>query len=112
MITKVSIGHKVKRLREKAGLNQSQIAKFLDVDQSYISKCENDERQLNLDSLEKLCNLFGYAMTDIIRLDSPIEALNFAFRSSAIENDDLIAISDINKIALNIQQMKKLLETN
>jgi transcriptional regulator with XRE-family HTH domain len=112
MSTRVNVGSKVKRLREKSGLSQIQIAKFLGVDQSYISKCEKDERQFNVDSLEKLCNLFGCSMPDLINLDSPTETLNFAFRSSAIENDDLIAISDINKIALNIQQMRKLLGVN
>ena len=112
MVTKVSVGSKVKKFREKSGLSQMQIAMFLGVDQSYISKCEKEERQFNMDLLEKLCDLFGCTITDLITLNSPAKTLNFAFRSSAIENEDLIAISDINKIALNIQQMRKILETH
>ena len=58
MATITDIGFKIKQLREKSKLNQTQLAVFLDVDQSYVSKCEKGERQLSLDSLEKLCNLF------------------------------------------------------
>jgi len=110
MIEKISIGHKIKSLREKSKLSQIQIANFIGVDQSFISKCEKDERQLNIDSLEKLCNLFGCEMADLINKDTDMGTVNFAFRSSSIDNEDLVAISEINKIALNIQQMKKLLE--
>jgi hypothetical protein len=35
--------------------------------------------------------------------------LQFAFRATLISNDDLSAISDINKIALNLKQMRQLL---
>jgi transcriptional regulator with XRE-family HTH domain len=110
MNTDIVIGNKVKMLREKSALNQTQIAKFLGVDQSYISKCEKGERQFNVDSLEKLCNLFGCMLSDLMNIDQPVTTINFAFRADAIENEDLIAISDINKIALNMIQMRKLLE--
>jgi transcriptional regulator with XRE-family HTH domain len=110
MTTNVGIGIKVKHLREQSRLNQAQIAKFLGVDQSYISKCEKGERQFNVDLLEKLCDLFGCAMPDLLSTDSLVETLNFAFRADAIEDEDLAAISDINRIALNIREMKKLLE--
>jgi len=44
-MTNITIGQKVKALREKAGLSQGQIAQFLGVDQGTISKCEKGERQ-------------------------------------------------------------------
>ena len=34
-----TIGNRLKNLRERSGLNQAQLAVFLDVDQSYVSKC-------------------------------------------------------------------------
>ena len=49
-------------------------------------------------------------MGDFFSQDVPNESLNIAFRSNAIENDDLIAISEVNKLALNIKEMRKLLE--
>jgi transcriptional regulator with XRE-family HTH domain len=110
MITGISIGNKVKRLREASGVSQIQLAQFLSVDQSYISKCENGERQFTVDLLEKLCNLFGCELNDLLDPDSKVETLNFAFRANTIDNDDFAAISDINRIALNISEMKSLLE--
>jgi transcriptional regulator with XRE-family HTH domain len=110
MDTYLNIGNKVKDIREKSRLSQTQLAHCLDVDQSNISKCEKGERQFTIDALEKLCNLFGCEMADLLDLQKPVETLNFAFRADTIENEDLIAISDINKIALNIRFMRQLLE--
>jgi transcriptional regulator with XRE-family HTH domain len=110
MSTGINLGNRVKRLREASGVSQIQLAQFLNVDQSYISKCENDERQFNVNSLEKLCNLFGCEMNDLFDLHSKVETLNFAFRAKTIDNDDFAAISDINRIALNIREMNNLLE--
>ncbi len=107
----VVLGSKFKMLRDKSGLNQDQIAQFLGVDQSYISKLENDVRQFPVDALEKLCSLYGCEMADLLSPDdSLVDNLNFAFRSSSIQTEDLKAISDINRIALNLRQMRKLLE--
>lgn len=110
MTAEANIGREIKRLRDEAGLSQTQIAEFLGVDQSYISKCEMGERQFNIDSLERLCNLFGCLLSDLLNTDLSPETMNFAFRSSVIENDDLVAISEINRIALNIREMRKLME--
>ena len=38
--TKTNIGMKIKKLRENANLTQKQIAEFLSVDQSLVSKFE------------------------------------------------------------------------
>lgn len=109
MTTNINVGIRVKQLREQTRLNQTQIAAFLGVDQSYISKCEKGERQFNVDLLEKLCNLFGCTLPDLLNGDAQIETLNVAFRAEVIAEDDLVAIADIHKIVLNIREMKKLL---
>ena len=106
----VMSGHKVKKLREMAGLSQGQIAQFLDVDQSTISKCEKGERQFQVDQLEQLCSLFGCELADLVNDEMEAKPLCIAFRGNAIENEDLIAIADIHKIALNLVQMQSLLE--
>lgn len=104
-----TIGNRLKTLREKSGLNQVQMAAFLDVDQSYISKCEKGERQLSVDALEKACCLFGCTLSELTDGHDDIKHLRFAFRASSINEDDLFAISDINKVALNLKQMRQLL---
>lgn len=110
MTIKENVGARVKQIREKAELSQTQVATFLGVDQSYISKCEKGERQFSVDQLEKLGNLFGVMTADLVNGDTPLEALSFAFRANVLTNDDFEAISEIHKIALNICQMRQLLE--
>lgn len=110
MSTNTNIAMKMKNLREKAGLNQTQVANFLGIDQSYISKLEKGERPFNLDVVEKLCDLFGCTTNEIMSDGTQGESLSFAFRADVIENEDLVAIAEINRIALNLSHMKKLLE--
>ena len=109
-MTNISIGQKVKTLREKAGLNQGQIAQFLGVDQSNISKCEKGERQFQVDHLERLGSLFGVSLGDLMNEETPVAPLQIAFRADGMQVEDLNAIADIQKIALNLDQMRTLLQ--
>ena len=111
-MTNISIGQKIKALREKAGLNQGQIAQFLEVDQSNISKCEKGERQFQVDHLERLGNLFGVSLGDLMNEEVPVMPLQIAFRADYMEVEDLNAIANIQKIALNLNQMRTLLREN
>jgi transcriptional regulator with XRE-family HTH domain len=106
------IGQKVKALREKAGLNQGQIAQFLGVDQSNISKCEKGERQFQVDHLERLGSLFGVSLGDLMSEEVSVAPLQIAFRADGMQIEDLNAIADIQKIALNLEQMRTLLQEN
>jgi len=103
------IGQKVRTLREKAGLNQAQIAQFLGVDQSTISKCEKGERQFQVDHLERLGSLFCASLGDLMNDEAPLAPLQIAFRADGMQVEDLNAIADIQKIALNLDQMRALL---
>ncbi len=106
----ILVGQKVKELREKAGLNQKQIAQFLEVDQSNISKCEKGERQFQVDHLERLGNLFGVPLGDLMNEEVSVAPLQIAFRADGMQVEDLNAIADIQKIALNLNQMHTLLQ--
>lgn len=101
-------GEKIKNLRSKIGFSQAQIANYLDVDQSYISKIESGEREISTDIIKKLSELFGVTVKSIIEEDSPA-GLKVAFRTSSFENDDLKAIAVINRIALNLENMERIL---
>lgn len=103
------IGQKVKALREKASLSQIQLAQFLGVDQSNISKCEKGERQFQMDHLERLGHLFGLSLGDLMNEDVLVEPLQIAFRAEGLQVEDLNSIADIQKIALNLDQMRTLL---
>lgn len=104
------IGKNIKMLREGMGVNQLTIARFLNVDQSLISKIEKGERNASVDMLEKLSCLFGVTIDDIESNDLEASNLSIAFRANDLSVEDMEAISVINRIALNSEQMAEMLK--
>lgn len=104
----VIIGHRLKELR-KGKLTQEQLAKYLEVDQSMITKLENGTRSLNTTLIEKICNLFGCTEEYLVGESEEYIPLNFAFRSNAIQVEDLESIAVINKIAMNLKFMNEVM---
>ncbi|HBC69050.1 MAG TPA: XRE family transcriptional regulator [Sutterella sp.] len=101
---------KLKMMREKAGLRQGQIADFLGVSQTFVSKVEAGERNLSVDQLEALVNLYGYDLASFADESLEVHPIKFAFRAQDVSQDDLHVIADINKIVINSRFMTKLLE--
>ena len=109
-MTDISIISKtIKRLREESNFTQGQIAQYLNMDQSLFSRIESGSRNISVDNLEKLGDLFGVRIEDFSKeqLDSP--KLNISFRSSSLTSEDLSTIAKINKIAMNLNMMHELL---
>lgn len=104
---KINMKEKFINLRKGLKLNQKQIAEYLDVDQSYISKIENGERPLTYEMAEKLCNLIGYDISYFFN-NNEQESLNISFRTNQLNSDDLRALARVNEIALKLKEMKKL----
>ena len=109
MVKKVTVGEKIRQLRENSKISQTQLALFLGVDQSMVSKIESNERSPSIELLEKLSNLFG--CTDDYFESDPVgkPSLQFAFRANEISHEDFEAISAIHRIALNMREMKQML---
>ena len=51
--------NRLKQLRKESKITQEQLAQYLEVDQSMITKLENGSRNLNITLIEKICDLFG-----------------------------------------------------
>ncbi len=102
------IGKKVKLLREAASFTQQQLADYLSVDQSLISKFEKGERFINSDALKQLSVLFCCPISTMVSDDEVKPVYNVAFLTNAISQEDLMALSVINRIALNQLQMDQL----
>lgn len=109
MSTTSDIGSRIKRLREDSNISQTQIATYLGIDQSMVSKIENGERNPNIELIDKLSVLFGCLIDSIEAEEKCNTSLEIAFRASIINNDDLEAIASINRIALNLREMKNIL---
>jgi transcriptional regulator with XRE-family HTH domain len=105
----LNIGSRIKKMRIQAGFSQTVIAEYLHVDQSLISKIENGEREASTDILKKLSELFGCNVSTFVNQDEDISCLNVAFRTNGISSEDLNSISVINRIALNLENMQRML---
>lgn len=104
------MGKNIHLLRENAGFTQSNIAQFLGVDQSLISKVEKGERTLTADMIEKLASLFAVNVEEFEKEDIVTSKLSFAFRGSEFDVTEMEAVAAINKIALNSEFMRTILE--
>ncbi|KXG44559.1 helix-turn-helix transcriptional regulator [Tepidibacillus infernus] len=110
MLNSELVSKRFNELRSKSGFTQSQIAEYLQVDQSYISKCENNERQFSIDILEKAANLFGCSIEYFTNEDSEFSPMPIALRAKGLTTEDLETIAAMNKIALNLRYMEDLLK--
>ena len=109
MINK-TLGENIRILRENAGFTQGNLAQFLSVDQSMISKIEKGERSLSADMIERLAPLFGVTPEQMEEQNVTASKLSFAFRGSDLNLNEMEAIAAINKIALNSEFMHAILE--
>lgn len=105
-----TIYEKLKLMREQSGLRQGQIAAYLGVTQAFISKVETGERNLTVDQLEKLVNLYGYSLSAFVSAETDVKPIRFAYRAQEVSQDDLEVIADIGRIAINSQFMTEILE--
>ena len=103
------IGRNIKKLRENANFTQALVSRFLNVDQSLISKVENGERALSADLIEKLSSLFGIPIDELENPNMENKKLTIAFRSESLTSNDMETICAINSIALNSEFMAQLL---
>ena len=104
-----TINIRLKQLRKESRITQEQMAEYLGVEQSLITKLQNGTRSLNVTLIDKICNLFGCSEAYLMGEDDAYIPLNFAFRSNGIQSEDLESIAVVNKIAMNIRYMNELL---
>ncbi len=109
------IGDRIKYLREKAGLNQTELANFLNVKPSAISNIENNKNSISLDLLVKVCKFFNVSSDFILSLDDyklkttseiidiNINEKNYVYIEN-LEKDELDSIKNIIDI---IDKLKK-----
>ena len=100
---------RLKELRKESKLTQSQLAGYLGVDQSMIARLEDGSRSLNVSLIEKICSLVGCTESYLLGEDDAYIPLNFAFRSSGIQAEDLEGIAAVNKIVMNLRYMNEMI---
>lgn len=97
------VAERLKLLRKNSKLTQEQMADYLNIDQTYITKIENGSRNLNIELIDKICSLFGCSEDYLLGETEDYTPLYFAFRSNNIQTEDLQSIAAVNKIAMNLK---------
>lgn len=103
------IGNRIRELREQAHLRQSQVAAYLYVDQSYLSKIETGERAISVEQLERLAELYGCPLEVFENPNIKVSPIQFALRAKDVTIEDMNIIAEINHIAANSKYMANLL---
>lgn len=62
----VILGSRLKRLRERRGIRQREVAAYLKCDQTVVSKYENGGRLLDVYELIDVCGYFGITLDQVL----------------------------------------------
>lgn len=104
------IGSNIRCIREHLGYTQDEVAGFLGVSRAFISLVENGEREIGIDHLEKITDLFNVQLIDLLEENQDFQKMNyaFAFRANNLTSTDLNSIADFQKVVKSYLKMKHL----
>ena len=75
----MTIGARVKHLRELNNLSQSELAAMINVSCSSVSMWETEKREICQDELIKLSNIFKVSTDFLLGIDTEANAIDVAF---------------------------------
>jgi transcriptional regulator with XRE-family HTH domain len=106
-----SIGIKLRKARKKSGLTQSQVADLIGINKTQLSYYETATREINLNILEKLANLYGYKIDYFVTGNETKEPeIQIAFRGVDLCNEDLKTIAWTKTFLNNLSEMNDLIK--
>jgi len=62
----IALGKRIKRMRNKAGLTQEQLAEKVHVSTTHIGFVETGKRRVSLKTLQRVANALGLKVKDLI----------------------------------------------
>jgi len=87
----MTLGQKIKKLREQAGLKQRELAYQLGIGEGFLSKVENDRKLLKREDLTKLNELFKIPIEEL-------ESLWLANKLYSIVRDEESALTALKVV--------------
>lgn len=106
-----SLGTIIRDRRKKMGLSQADVAGYLSIDQSYLSKMEKGERPFGISILEQLSELFCLPLESLLNPAEAAPSAILSYRTDSCSGEDIEQIAKINRLVLNLQQMEGLART-
>lgn len=103
------LGANLKAARTSRGFTQSQVAEYLGIDQTTLSKIEGGTRTIGVVMLDKLAALY-FCTIDQLLGEAPLSKQAVAFRSRDLQNKDVAHLAEIGRIVGNLEEMTILLK--
>ncbi len=105
------IGQNIKKFREACKFTAEQVASHIGVQRSAYANYEAGIREMPLESLEKVSDLFGCELSDLISEGGANEELLMlcSFRADGLTDEDVSAIASFKAIVKNYMKMNRLL---
>jgi transcriptional regulator with XRE-family HTH domain len=97
----MKLGEKIKQLRNDAGLTQPELAEKAQIEQSYLSKLENDKGTPSFDVISKIANAFN------IEVMSLIDSLDMQYLQESLKHLPEIALKLESRRVAKQQRMRK-----
>ena len=102
--------------REARGFSQDQVAAHLGISRAQLSYYESSARGEvpSISLLNRLSDLFCVDLSELLEKDVDLATINasFAFRSSAMNDGDLKAISSFHELVKNYVKMQKMVNAH
>lgn len=61
----MTIGQKIRELRERSGMLQRELASKLEIGDGFLSKVENNQKTLKREDLIKISEIFSYPISEL-----------------------------------------------
>jgi len=97
----MKLGDKIKQLRNDAGLTQPELAEKAQIEQSYLSKLENEKGTPSFEVIEKIANAFDLTGMNFI------ESLDISYVQQQLTHIPEIAVQAAEKIRLKEEKIKR-----
>ena len=104
------IGKRIKELREENHYSQTQVADYLGIDQSNLSKIEKGEKKFKFSLLKKLCLLYDCSPEYILCRSDEYERTNMDFRTDG--EVDLNLVAKVNETMGHLKLLREVERRN
>lgn len=106
------ISENIRRMREACKFTQEQVSQFLGIGRSAYSNYETGDRELPLEVMERLADLYGCDLYLLYEKDTDLvkNMLTTAFRVDDLSAEDMKQIADFKAVVKNYLKMDMLLE--
>lgn len=106
------LGARLRKARENAGFTQSQVASYLGVPREQVSYYETGAREIDLGTLMRLADLYGYNISYFIEAaqDTKENDVALAFRAKGLKDADLAVIARAKRFLLNLDFLRNLVK--